>query len=125
MKLRIQGNSLRLRLTRSEVARLHENGGIEETAHFGVGRSLTYSIRKRVGDSGVRAELVDAKITVHVPAGAVAAWATSDEVGINARDGVMRIAIEKDFRRLTRSREEDDPDAWPHPAGPARIENGG
>ena len=34
MKLRIQGNSLRLRITPSEMARLLANGRIEETICF-------------------------------------------------------------------------------------------
>jgi len=114
MKLRIQGESLRFRLTRLEVARLHESGMVEETAHFGAGRSLTYRIRKGAGGD-MRAELAEGAITVHVPAGIADGWAASEEVGIDARDGVMRIAIEKDFRCLTHSRE-DEPDAYPHPA---------
>jgi len=102
MKLRIQGDSLRLRLNRSEVARLHESGIVEETAHFGTGSSLTYRIRKRKVEGDIRAEWTDGSITVHVPATTVDGWATSDDVGISARDGVLRIAIEKDFRCLTR-----------------------
>ena len=115
MKLRIQGNSLRFRLTRSEVAKLHDDGVIAETTHFGVGHSLTYRLRKGTDAVDVRAELADGVITVFAPAAAVHKWATSDEVGIAARDGVLRIAIEKDFRCLTR-REEDEADAYPHPA---------
>jgi hypothetical protein len=114
MKLRIQGNSLRFRLTRSEVTRLREDGIVAETAHFGVGRSLTYRIRKCSIGAGVRAELEDGVITVQVPAGSVDKWATSDEVGIAARQSVLKIALEKDFRCLTR-REEDEADAYPHP----------
>ena len=114
MKLRIQGNSLRFRLTRSEVARLHENAMVQETAHFGVGNGLTYRIQKGAGGD-IGAELTEGAITVQVPATLVDGWATSDEVGINARDGQMRIAIEKDFRCLTRPRE-DEQDAYPHPA---------
>jgi hypothetical protein len=116
MKLRIQGDSLRLRLTRSEVAGLHESGVVEETAHFLGGQGLTYRIRKSSGNEGICAQLADGTITVHVPSGAVEAWATSDDVGLAARAGVLRIAIEKDFRCLTRSREEDEADAYPHPA---------
>jgi hypothetical protein len=114
MKLRIQGDSLRLRLTRSEVAGLHTSGAIEEIAHFVGGRGLTYGIRKFAGGDAIRAELTDDAITVHVPAGVAEAWATSDEVGMTARDGTLRIAIEKDFRCLTRPREEER-DAYPHP----------
>jgi len=113
MKLRIQGNSLRFRLTRSEVARLHESAIVEETAHFSVESGLTYRIRKGAGGD-IRAELMEGAITVHVPSTVIDGWATSDDVGINARDGQMRITIEKDFRCLTR-REEDEADAYPHP----------
>ena len=114
MKLRIQGNSLRFRLTRSEVASLDKDGLIAETTYFGVGHSLTYRIRKETDGADVRTELADGVITVSAPAGEVHKWATSDEVGITARDGVLRIAIEKNFRCLTR-REEDEADAYPHP----------
>jgi hypothetical protein len=113
MKLRIQGNSLRFRLTRSEVARLHESAIVEETANFSVESGLTYRIRKGTGGD-IRAELIEGAITVHVPSAVIDGWATSEDVGINARDGQMRIAIEKDFRCLTR-REEDEADAYPHP----------
>jgi hypothetical protein len=115
MKLRIQGNSLRFRLTHSEVATLDEDGLIAETTHFGAGHPLTYRLRKETDGADVRAELADAVITVSAPAGEVHKWATSDEVGIITRDGVLKIAIEKDFRCLTR-REEDEADAYPHPA---------
>ena len=114
MKLRIQGNSLRFRLTRSEVATLDEDGLIAETTHFVVGHPLTYRLRKETGGADVRAELADGVITVSAPTAAVHKWATSDEVSIATRDGGLRIAIEKDFRCLTR-REEDEADAYPHP----------
>lgn len=115
MKLRIQGNSLRYRLTRPEVARLRENGAIEETAHF-AGQPLMYRIRKGAPGTQVRAELLDGSLTVDAPAGMIDAWAASDEVGIAARDGAMKIAIEKDFRCLTRRAEEEEVGAYPHPA---------
>ena len=117
MKLRIQGNSLRLRLTRSEVAGLHQHGAVEETAQFSAGGSLTYRIQKRDSAGGIQAELTDGTISVSIPAGGVEAWATSDQVSLAAQDGVLKIAIEKDFRCLTRPREEEDEaDAYPHPA---------
>lgn len=115
MKLRIQGNSLRLRLTRSEVAALDRNGAVEESAQFAAGNRLTYRIGTLAGSGGMQAELTGGTVAVHVPAGAVAAWAASDEVGLNGRDGPLRIAIEKDFRCLTRAGAEE-PDAFPHPA---------
>jgi hypothetical protein len=116
MKLRIQGNSLRLRLTRSEVARLQEHGVVEEIAQFKADGSLTYRVQRRAATDAVQADLHNGAITVHIPAGAFESWAGSEEVGLYAQDGPLRIAIEKDFRCLTHPREEEARDAYPHPA---------
>src|ERR1019366_3610136 len=42
MKLRIQGNSLRLRLTQKEVALVRDRGLVESLVEFAPGRSLVY-----------------------------------------------------------------------------------
>ncbi len=46
MKLRINGHSLRLRVSRSEVEYLLQNGRIEDTIYFGVDQEarLTYAL---------------------------------------------------------------------------------
>ena len=46
MKLRIKGNSLRLRVSRSEFTRFLSQSRIEETIHFGPGpeAKLTYGL---------------------------------------------------------------------------------
>ena len=113
MKLRLQGNSLRLRLTRSEVVRLNGHGTVEEAASFGSGGSLIYRIQGRTGTEPLHADFSGGAITVLVPTETVRVWASGDEVGMYAEDGALRIAIEKDFRCLTRAGEE--PDAYPHP----------
>jgi hypothetical protein len=114
MKLRLQGNSLRLRLTRSEVARLHDNGTVEEAAAFKSGGSLTYRIQSRADTEPLQADFSGGAITVLVPTETIRAWASGEEAGLYAQDGDLRIAIEKDFRCLTRA--EEEPDAYPHPA---------
>jgi hypothetical protein len=43
MKLRIRGNSLRLRVSRSEIARLLEGHCLEETIHFAPEESARFS----------------------------------------------------------------------------------
>jgi len=116
MKLRIQGDSLRLRLTRPEVARLREQGVIEETAHFAGGRGLTYRIRKDAAGADLRAEFTEGAITVYAPAATVDHWASSDEVGMETRGGALKIAIEKDFRCMSRRGEASEADAYPHPS---------
>lgn len=114
MKLRVHGNSLRLRLTRSEVARLDELGKVEEAACFSSGGSLIYRIQTHAGTQPVHADFSGGAITVLIPTETVRAWVAGDEVGLYAQDGALRIAIEKDFRCLTRA--EEEPDAYPHPS---------
>lgn len=117
MKLRIQGSSLRLRLTRPEVERLRDGGEVSETIAFRSGGALTYRLQKLAGADEARADLALGVISVSVPDTMVEHWASSDEVGIYGHDGELRIVIEKDFRCLTRAAEEQEADAYPHPAG--------
>jgi len=114
MKLRLQGNSLRLRLTRSEVARLERDGLVEESVSFRSGARLTYRIQTHTGPEPLHADFSGVAIAVLIPTATVRTWAVADEVGLYAQDGTLKIAIEKDFRCLTRAQEE--PDAYPHPA---------
>jgi len=113
MKLRIQGNSLRLRLTRTEVAQLSSQGAVEAAAAFGTGGSLTYRVQSSTGAETPLADFSGGTITVTVPDGAVRAWADGEEVGLYAQHGDLKIAVEKDFRCLHRAA--DEPDAYPNP----------
>jgi hypothetical protein len=113
MKLRLHGNSLRLRLTPSEVARLRDRGTVEESASFRSG-SLAYRIQSRAGIEPLHADFSGGAITVLIPTETARAWTAGDEVGLYAQDGALGIAIEKDFRCLTRA--EEEPDVYPHPA---------
>jgi hypothetical protein len=92
MKLRLQGNSVRLRLTRSEVERLREIGLVEESVDFGAGEVLAYRLQSRLEQGPVKAAF-----------------------GLYAQSGPLAISIEKDFRCLTRRLDEQEPNAYPHP----------
>jgi hypothetical protein len=115
MKLRLQGNSVRLRLTRSEVERLRETGLVEESVDFGGGEVLAYRLLSRLEQGPVEAVFGQGIMTVSVSKEAAQAWAGSDEVGLYAHSGPLAISIEKDFRCLTRRLDEQEPDAYPHP----------
>lgn len=121
MKLRVQGNSLRLRLTRSEVAALDSKGEVTEEIRFSSGGALTYRLEKRTGAEALAASLSNGLISISVPAAAAARWVGSEEVGVYGQDGELRIAIEKDFRCLTRASDEQEADAYPHPAEPCTL----
>jgi len=95
------------------VTRLHSHGTVEEAAFFRSGGSLTYRIQS-TGATELHADFSGRAITVLIPAEMGRDWAAGDEVGLYAQDGALKIAIEKDFRCLTRP--EEEPDAYPHPA---------
>jgi hypothetical protein len=114
MKLRLEGDSLRFRLGRSEVARLRDDRAVEETVSFNTGDSLTYRIQTQPGAELLRAEFSSGLITVSMSTNTAQAWASGDQVGLYAQDGKLSIAVEKDFRCLTRTTPE--PDAFPNPA---------
>ena len=119
MKLRIKGNTLRLRLTQSEVARLDAEGRVEEEVVFAPGVSLHYAIEARRGLDTARADYDDCRLRVAVPEDSARLWITSDETAIEAEQPngsgePLRLLIEKDFACL--HRESEDADVYPNPA---------
>lgn len=119
MKLRTRGNSLRLRLTRSEVARLAEGGEVTDRIEFGAGAALSYSVA-RADVPAVRASLTGTHVRVEAPPAVVHDWATTDQVGFEgsqALDGdrTLKILVEKDWTCLTKREGDEDVDTYPHP----------
>lgn len=121
MKLRIRGNSLRLRISRSEVDRLVNDGRIEETTWFGRddGSRMSYVLEHEAGAKAVDLRFDPPVLAVIVPTSQVREWAAGGEVGIytsldlGAR-GVLDLVIEKDFACLHGTDEENE-DAFPNP----------
>ena len=122
MKLRLRGQSLRLRLTRSEVAQLANAGRVEEEIQFGpkAGSRLGYGLQLSASHEQITAEFQQQQITVLLPAAAGRRWATDDTVGLYADGpGGLRLVVEKDFKCLELRPHEDDSDAYEHPGGVA------
>jgi uncharacterized protein DUF7009 len=121
MKLRIRGDSLRLRVSRSEVARLLAGDGLEETIHFTreTGARFTYALRTQSSVSRPTVQYAGNKVTILIPADQANAWCVSDQVGISedislGDVGSLALLIEKDFACLDRS-EEDNQDTFANP----------
>jgi hypothetical protein len=121
MKIRIRGNSIRLRLGRSEVERLASKGSVDELTIFGSGEGdqLRYEIRAVEHETAVRASFDGGRIIVHVPADTIECWIGSDQVGIYAMQptpqGVLAVLVEKDFACVDGDSGESQEDAFPNP----------
>jgi hypothetical protein len=115
MKLRIQANSLRLRLNQAEVARLRDGGHVESSIEFAPGCSLSYLLEGSPGAKSLSADFDGRAIRLTVPTQQLTEWAESNQVGIESRSpNGVEVLIEKDFQCLHRSVEEE-PNAFPHP----------
>ena len=103
MKLRLHGNSLRLRLSQRDATSLLRTGCVEEFVQFAPGLRLRYAIESSSTLDAPRADFTNNCILVLLPRRQVDAWLTSDEIGISAEQGGgtgPALLIEKDFRYL-------------------------
>jgi hypothetical protein len=119
MKIRISGNSLRVRLTQGEVARLERGEKVEQVTLFANHSKMVSSV---MGSSQIQfpvATLEGGNIAVRLPRDRMREWANSEEVGIEADQDVgegrsLHILVEKDFECL-HSGAEREVDAFPNP----------
>lgn len=116
MKLRIRGDSIRLRLTRGEVQDLVAKGAVMETTRLPVGPGFAYQLRADASARTVTATFEAGVLGVAVPRAAAEAWAASEEVTIQGEVPVagstLTILVEKDFPCLAVRAGEDDSDAF-------------
>ncbi|WP_020527175.1 DUF7009 family protein [Flexithrix dorotheae] len=122
MKLRIKGNSIRLRLMQGEVNDLNEKGLVKEITEFGLSEDqrFIYSIFKDENSKEISASLNTNQIQIKLPSRMVSNWAESDQVGIQHQISItdnisLDLLIEKDFKCLTVRENEDESDAFPNP----------
>ncbi|MGA3239895.1 MAG: hypothetical protein ABSG03_26770 [Bryobacteraceae bacterium] len=115
MKLRIQGNSLRLRLTQKEVAQVRNLGIVESHIEFAPGHSLSYLLQGSSMTQTMCATFDGRTIRVTIPMHEVTDWVESDQTGIETQSQTgVQLLIEKDFKCLHRPIDQE-PDAYPHP----------
>lgn len=116
MKLRIKGDSIRLRLTRGEVRGLLDGGRVEEATHFPGGRTFRYVLSAPASAAAPSASFDADTLTIALPPATARQWGESEELGIRATlplggEG-LAILIEKDFPCPTARPGEDDSDAF-------------
>jgi len=116
MKLRLRGNTLRLRLNQKEVERLAAGEVLREGIQFPGSTSLSYLLK--VAPQGeAQAFFEGGRIHIIAPRAPIADWAANDELGIyfSLPTGAtpLEIAIEKDLVCIDGPVEEQDPLAFP------------
>ncbi len=111
MKLRIRGNSLTLRVSKTELAKLAETGKVEDAMRFSSEQSLRYGIEVRP-TGAVTAAFSGAEILVTLPKARLDLWLRPDEVSVEGSQPigggkVLQIVLEKDGAPARRGGEDD------------------
>ena len=121
MKIRIKGNSVRYRLSQTDVRSLADTGRVAETTQFGPAPAQVfgYALEAREGLSDLEAAFADGCITLYMPAEAARAWPREERVGFEnqvlvASGILLHLLIEKDFTCLDET-VEDQSDNYPNP----------
>ena len=122
MKLRILGNTLRLRLSRSEVDLVGQGEEVEESTSFPGGGKLQYALRQSPSKTSVVKTNEGDKscIDVIVDQNEAKNWAKSEEVRLFGAEplvlGSLKLLVEKDFACLNPRDRSEDSDSFPNPA---------
>jgi len=125
MKIRIRGNSIRLRLSQPEVNQLSEGRTVQEICLLSPAERLICALEPwHLAVFSASSEA--GAISVRVPLEQVQTWATSADEGIygeqeNGSSQPLRIAIEKDYSCPVDRPGEDQSQTFPHPEGSDRV----
>ena len=122
MKLRIRGNSIRLRLKRGEVESLAAGNKLIEETEF-PGTVFSYSLELSDNEDMV-ASFDNGRIEISMPREIIPEWADTDLVTLYTEqelpdESKLEILVEKDFSCLEPGHHrncEDDQDTYPHPS---------
>ena len=115
MKLRIKGNTIRIRLSETEVNLLGEGKPVVEETHFPSSK-LTCKIQPSSSES---VDFIDNIVYINLIQSEIDSWANTDEVTISkevttGNSEILSILVEKDFKCLT-VRSEDESELYPNP----------
>jgi len=120
MKLRIHGDSLRLRLNRFDVKQFLETGICTESIHFGSAAKLTYTLETSSQLTEMEAQYGLDCIRVLLPLSLAQEWAGSDQISLSldrVENSGPSLLIEKDFKCLHGDESNPDPNHIPSKLG--------
>ena len=111
MKIRIKGNSIRLRLTKTDIQNLKETGIVEEKTIIGTVEIFKYSLVVDDKVSTISAEFQANKITVFLSKKEAEILTETDEITIqgtqdNGEEKGLFLLVEKDLQCLDTTSED-------------------
>jgi hypothetical protein len=112
MKIRIKGNSLRYRLTKSDLFRLSQEGYLEDRTNFGK-RELVYVMQKTEKNE-LSAFFNENVICLQIPGEMINELNDTDRTGFEGMEGKLHLLVEKDFTCLDNVAG-DQSDNYPNP----------
>lgn len=122
MKLRINNNSIRLRLTQPEVEMIGNGMAVEESLflHKASGESFRYRLEPCNQLATIAASYSDNQLLVKVPKLDAQSWASTEQVSLRhiqdvGSENASIILIEKDFQCLHKRPDEDESHNFPNP----------
>jgi hypothetical protein len=118
VKIRIRENSIRFRLSKSEVDAFERDGHLENKTEFGFA-DFVYGIQILDGIDSLAATYIGNKMTLFVPLSMRKEWTTTDMVGYNGTMNIgpgktLNLLLEKDWACIDKS-DEDQNDSFPNP----------
>lgn len=121
MKLRTNKNSIRLRLSQTELEKFRENGYLHEYVQIGIAPDSKFSYSLISADhENISISLLNQHLRVFVPTAIAKNWTESDDIGFESRIKLddhqdLFVLVEKDFQCLTPRAHEDESDNFPNP----------
>jgi hypothetical protein len=119
MKIRIKGNSVRIRISKSELNEFAQSGVLQEETDFGL-QKFSYKLIARDQESPLDANYTGKAIEIYVNQHEAQNWANTELVGIKhykplANDNSLFLLLEKDFKCIDNEAMEDQSDNFDNP----------
>lgn len=117
MKLRIRANTIRLRLSQSEIKTLELGDSVEASLFF----EPKFAYQVKVGEiDKIEATYKDNSLLISLPKKEVSNWTASEQIGIRGIQTLengeeIKVLVEKDFRCIIAREEVEDLDTFAHP----------
>ncbi len=113
MKIRCEQDSIRLRLRKSELTQLRNEGWLRSSVHFPGGAEFAWELAIDEKSSNLLAEFAQGTLRITLPAGSAHSWMETEQVSLDMFQAIegghsLHVLVEKDFPCKDRPDESKD-----------------